>query len=146
MPDNLHIQVLSIPENTPQEQTLIHLVDSMQSILDERQLRHLRNAVLLREETQSTYLTKGLAVPHGRTTALESIYVTVGICKNEVSWPDDSQKVRLVFMIGVPTAMVTEYLTTMQKILRWHKNANIGDNGEWLGSEAELLDSLHNTL
>ena len=51
----------------------------MAEVLDERQSRHIKNAVLLREETQTTYLDHGLAVPHGRTTALDSMYVSVGI-------------------------------------------------------------------
>ncbi|MFQ7535156.1 MAG: hypothetical protein ACLRPT_08585 [Akkermansia muciniphila] len=35
----------------------------MAEVLDDRQLRHIKNAVLLREETQTTYLDHGLAVP-----------------------------------------------------------------------------------
>lgn len=49
-------------------------------------------------------------------------------------------------MLGVPTAMVTGYLTTMQKLLRWHKNAPLGPNGEWTGDEASLLASLQHAL
>ena len=47
---------------------------------------------------------------------------------------------------GVPAAMVTGYLTTMQKLLRWHKNAPLGPNGEWTGDEASLLASLQQAL
>lgn len=118
----------------------------MAGILDERQARHIKNAVLLREETQTTYLDHGLAVPHGRTTALDSMYVTVGISQEGICWPNDSQNAHLIVMLGVPTTMVTGYLTTMQKLLRWHKNAPLGPNGEWTGDEASLQASPQQAL
>ena len=141
MADNLQIHVRTFQPATTQEQALETLTDSMAEVLDERQLRHIKNAVLLREETQTTYLDHGLAVPHGRTSALDSMQVTVGVL-----WPDDARNAHLIVMLGVPTAMVTGYLTTMQKLLRWHKNAPLGPNGEWTGDEASLLASLQHAL
>ena len=73
MADNLQIHVRTFQPATTQEQALETLTDSMAEVLDERQLRHIKNAVLLREETQTTYLDHGLAVPHGRTSALDSM-------------------------------------------------------------------------
>ena len=146
MADNLQIHVRTFQPATTQEQALETLTDSMAEVLDERQLRHIKNAVLLREETQTTYLDHGLAVPHGRTSALDSMQVTVGISPEGVLWPDDARNAHLIVMLGVPTAMVTGYLTTMQKLLRWHKNAPLGHNGEWTGDEASLLASLQHAL
>ena len=77
--------------------------------------------------------------------ALDSMQVTVGISPEGVLWPDDSRNAHLIVMLGVP-AMVTGYLTTMQKLLRWHKNAPLGPNGEWTGDEASLLASLQQAL
>lgn len=65
MADNLQIHVRTFQPATTQEQALETLTDSMAEVLDERQLRHIKNAVLLREETQTTYLDHGLAVPTG---------------------------------------------------------------------------------
>lgn len=146
MADNLQIHVRTFQPATTQEQALETLTDSMAEVLDERQLRHIRNAVLLREETQTTYLDHGLAVPHGRTSALDSMQVTVGISPEGVLWPDGDRNAHLIVMLGVPTAMVTGYLTTMQKLLRWHKNAPLGPHGEWTGDEASLLASLQHAL
>ena len=39
--------------------------------------------------------------------------VTVGISPEGVLWPDDARNAHLIVMLGVPTAMVTGYLTTM---------------------------------
>lgn len=144
--DNLQIHVRTFQPSTTQAQALETLTDSMAEVLDDRQLRHIKNAVLLREETQTTYLDHGLAVPHGRTSALDSMQVTVGTSPEGVLWPDDSRNAHLIVMLGVPAAMVTGYLTTMQKLLRWHKNAPLGPNGEWTGDEASLLASLQQAL
>lgn len=83
--DNLQIHVRTFQPSTTQAQALETLTDSMAEVLDDRQLRHIKNAVLLREETQTTYLDHGLAVPHGRTSALDSMQVTVGISQRASS-------------------------------------------------------------
>lgn len=144
--DHIHIHVRTFQPATNQEQALLALTDSMADFLDERQLRHIKNAVLLREETQTTYLERGLAVPHGRTSALDSMQIAVGLSPEGILWPDASQKAHLIIMLGVPASMVTGYLTTMQKLLRWHKNAPLGSNGEWTRSEADLLSALQQAL
>ncbi len=114
--------------------------------LDENQIKQLQTAVLMREETQSTYLDNGLAVPHGRTAALTEIHLSVGLCPQGLNWPDEACKARLIVMLGVPVTMVTGYLTTMQKLLRWHKTAPLGADGEWTGDEASLLTALKQAL
>ena len=50
--DNLQIHVRTFQPSTTQAQALETLTDSMAEVLDDRQLRHIKNAVLLREETQ----------------------------------------------------------------------------------------------
>ncbi len=146
MADNFHIHIRTLAPNSTQEESLGVLINAMAETLDERQIRHLQTAVQMREETQSTYLDNGLAVPHGRTTALTEMHLCVGLCPDGVAWPDDTQKARLIVMLGVPTSMITAYLTTMQKLLRWHKSAPRGANGEWAGEEAALLKSLQQAL
>lgn len=145
MADNLHIHVQSFQPGVTQEQALETLIDAMADVLDERQLRHIKTAVLLREATQTTYLDQGLAVPHGRTTALDSIYISAGISREGIPWPNDEQRAHLIVMIGVPTAMVTGYLTTMQQLLRWHKNAPLS-GGAWADDAESLLTALQHAM
>lgn len=146
MADNPQIHVLTLQPETTQARALETLTDSMSSVLSERQLRHIKTAVLLREDTQTTYLDNGLAVPHGRTTALDSLYITAGLSPEGICWPDDSKQAHLIVMLGVPAGMVTDYLTTMQKLLRWHKNAPLGPHGEWTGDENSLLEALQQAM
>ena len=84
-------------------------------------LSNLKDAVLLREETASTYVGHNLAVPHARAAGLEDSYIVAGISKNGIDWPTENTKAHTVILIGVPENKISEYLRLLQKILKWYK-------------------------
>lgn len=97
----------------------------------------MKNAALERERTSSTFLGRGLAVPHGRTDALDEIRIAVAFSDEGVPWPDEERRARLVLLLGVPAAMIRDYLLLMQKILRWHKDTKTLDaDGRVLDADA----------
>lgn len=75
-----------------------------------------------REQTSSTFLGRGLAVPHGRTDALDEICISVGVSEDGILWPDEKRRAHLILLLGVPATMIRDYLLLMQKILRWHRS------------------------
>ena len=50
----------------------------MAGLIPDDKIDELREAVYLREDTASTYIGDGLAVPHGRISGLDDEYVVVG--------------------------------------------------------------------
>ena len=58
------------------------------------------SAVLQREETASTAVGFGIAIPHGESDAVTQTFVACLRLKHPVTW--DHDVVDLVFMIGVP--------------------------------------------
>lgn len=99
----------------------------MQGRVNAEVLEALQSAVLSREEASSTYLDRGLAVPHGRIPQLDSMTILVGASRDGVLWDAAGHKVFLAIMLGVPETMISGYLMTMQKILRWHKQSKLID-------------------
>lgn len=63
----------------------------------------LEEAVWAREETYSTGLGFGFAVPHCRSRAVEAVSIAVGRLKKEVEWgSNDGVPVRHVLLLAVP--------------------------------------------
>lgn len=90
-------------------------------------LAAMKEAALEREQTSSTYLGCGLAVPHGRSDKISSIRIAVGISEAGIPWGEDGEKAHLILLLGVPAVMIRDYLLLMQKILRWHKDTKTVD-------------------
>lgn len=99
------------------EEVLTHLVDALDAggVLASRD--EFLKAVLLREEISATGLESGLAIPHGKSTAVKKAAFAVARLKNPIStWEslDPNNQVQLVFLLAIPEA---EAGTTHLKLL-----------------------------
>ncbi|WP_238882221.1 PTS sugar transporter subunit IIA [Clostridium sp. YIM B02551] len=60
-------------------------------------------SVLMREEEFSTGVGNGIAIPHGKSKAVNEAMIVLGICKNFIEWDSlDGDPVKIIFMLGVP--------------------------------------------
>ncbi len=98
--------------------------------MPDKTLSDLREAVYLREDTASTYLEDGLAVPHGRISGLGAEYVVAGVSRGGVDWPTEDSRANLVVLVAVDRSRVAAYLSILQKIIKWRKS---------LGKSAALI-------
>ena len=75
--------------------------------------------ILERERISSTALAYDVAIPHARTDQCNEILLAVGRSVAGVDFGvPNSQPVRLVFLIGTPKRMVTEYLRVVGNLAR----------------------------
>ncbi|MCG3148328.1 MAG: PTS system fructose-specific EIIABC component [Verrucomicrobiae bacterium] len=75
--------------------------------------------ILERERVSNTALGHDVAIPHARTEQCREILIAVGRNTNGISFDaKDGQPVRLIFMIGTPKQMVTEYLRVVGNLAR----------------------------
>ena len=102
----------------------------------------MKAAALERERTSSTFLGRGLALPHGRTDALDEIRIAVGVSDSGIPWDEDGNRAHLVILLGVPASMIRDYLLLMQKILRWHKDTKTLDAAGRVVDAVALLSEL----
>ncbi len=102
----------------------------------------MKEAAVERERTSSTFLGRGLALPHGRAERLDRIVIAVGVSDEGVSWPDAESRAHLVLLLGVPAAKIRDYLLLMQKILRWHKETKTLDASGRVLDVAALIEEL----
>ena len=75
--------------------------------------------ILNRENISNTALGHDVAIPHARTDQCIDILVAVGRSAEGVDYESkDNGPVRLVFLIGTPKQMVTEYLRVVGHLAR----------------------------
>jgi mannitol/fructose-specific phosphotransferase system IIA component (Ntr-type) len=75
--------------------------------------------ILARENTGNTALGNAVAIPHARTDQCREIVVAVGRSAQGIDYgAADGQRVRLIFLIGTPKHLVTEYLRVVGGLAR----------------------------
>ena len=85
----------------------------------------VRNAALVlemmhrREELGSTGIGRGIAIPHGRTTAVAQLKIAFGYSKRGVAWGAmDGKPVHLVFMVlSPPHEQDNRYLPVLGRLV-----------------------------
>jgi fructose-specific phosphotransferase system IIA component len=80
------------------------------------------NEILQRERVSNTALGHDVAIPHARTDQCSDILIAVGRSREGIDFEaKDGNPVRLIFLIGTPKQMVTDYLRvvgTLARLLR----------------------------
>lgn len=80
-------------------------------------------SVLARESEASTAIGDGLAVPHGRTDAVDSIRVAAGIVEGVEDYhADDGVPVRVCFMVVTPESDAGLHLKVLARLARLMRN------------------------
>ena len=77
-----------------------------------------------REETLSTGIGMGIAIPHAKIEDCEEFFIAIGIQQgNGIEWNSiDGLDVKLIFLIGGPKELHQEYLTLLSKLTQTIKD------------------------
>lgn len=92
-------------------------------------------SALAREAQESTYVGRGLAVPHARVAGLPGAAVYVARCEEGIAWPQ--QAADTVVLLAVPEEAPELYLQLLSKTMRWRMKGQ---------SLAELREQLAKVL
>ena len=80
--------------------------------------------LLARERIESTCLGNEIAFPHARTDSLKGMVLAIGRSTKGVWFENSGQSVKLIFVIGTPKRMVTDYLSVVGGLARLLKDAS----------------------
>jgi mannitol/fructose-specific phosphotransferase system IIA component (Ntr-type) len=78
--------------------------------------------LLARERIESTCLGNEIAFPHARTDSLKGMVLAIGRSTQGVWFENSGQNVKLIFVIGTPKRMVTDYLSVVGGLARLLKD------------------------
>ena len=74
--------------------------------------------VIAREAIQTTYMGHGIAFPHARTELVKRIVLGIGRSAGGVAFGESGELAQLIFVIGVPQRMITDYLVSVGALAR----------------------------
>ena len=74
--------------------------------------------LLAREELDTTYLGKAVALPHARTKHVNKIVMAIGRSDQGVSFNDSDEDVKLMFVLGTTKSNPTDYLMCVSSLVK----------------------------
>lgn len=70
-----------------------------------------RNAVIEREKEHTTGIGCGIAVAHGKSREVDSLFMALGVSENGIEFGScDGKPIQLLFLVSNPPEMESEYL------------------------------------
>src|SRR6516162_8463307 len=81
--------------------------------------------VLAREKTHQSVVEDGVAFPHVRTDLVDEIVIGVGRSRAGIPFGENRQRAHLVFVIGVPERLLSDYLICVGTLARLVKDETI---------------------
>ena len=102
--DLLHKQGINLNFNpSTKDECINELVDIMDKTGNLNDKEEYKKAILAREELSTTGIGDGIAIPHGKTSAVKNASLAAAISKNGVDYDSlDGAPAKLFFMIAVP--------------------------------------------
>jgi mannitol/fructose-specific phosphotransferase system IIA component (Ntr-type) len=127
--DLLHEQqvILRLRSRKPAN-AIREIVDVLASDISGRKIDNAEaflEQVLAREQTHPSAVENGVAFPHARTDLVDEIVIGVGRSRAGISFGENQQRAHLIFVIGVPERLLSDYLVCVGTLARLVKNETI---------------------
>lgn len=109
--------------------------------LPDRQAEAISRVLVRREELGSTGVGRGIAIPHGRTLAVNRLRLAFGTQPAGIEYQAiDGRPVHALFLIVAPPLEVAnQYLPILGKIAQFAREPDVPERLKRLGSPAELF-------
>jgi PTS system fructose-specific IIC component/PTS system nitrogen regulatory IIA component len=99
------------------EEVFEELVDRFCQTINSDAREEILDALRQREMKMSTGIQKGVAIPHGKTNAVDRVYGLLGISRKGIDYEAlDGNPVHLLFMVLGPTGDSEKHLKVLQRM------------------------------
>ncbi len=122
-----------------QSGALRELVDLFADNPAVKDLDALHEALLSREKANSTCVGNGVAFPHARTDVVDKIVLAAGRSIAGVKFDSSPEPIHLIFMIGTPKALISDYLVCIGSLARYVKDQQICERLMQAKTPAEFI-------
>lgn len=114
-PDSIKAPLTS----TDKQGVISELVDLLAQTGRVRDPAALKDAVWTREQTRTTGIGHGLAIPHGKAAGLDSLAMAIGKPAQPMDFQAiDGRPVRLVVLLASPTDRTSDHIQALARITR----------------------------
>ena len=98
--------------------------------------------VLAREQTHPSIVENSVVFPHSRTDLVDEIVIGVGRSRAGIGFGENQQRANLIFVIGVPERLLSDYLVCVGTIARLAKDDAIRSRLLNVETAREFVDAL----
>lgn len=117
--------VLPNLEVSNKAEILERLVSSLEGKVSAEESEKILEAVKEREGIMSTGVGKGLAIPHGKTPAIEQTYAAFAVLKEPIEYEAiDHKPVKMVFLLAGPQSSNSLHIKMLSRISRLMNNSD----------------------
>lgn len=121
---------------------LVDLLDSCGQLLDREVALQ---AVLTREQTRSTGIGSGIAIPHGKCTAVKELVMAIGIAAEPIDFESvDGKPVSIIILLVSPAEKTGPHIQALAKISRLMLDGEFRQGLRNAGSADEAYELLSN--
>jgi len=98
-------------------------------------------AVLAREQTRSTGIGSGIAIPHGKSSAAKELVMAIGIAKEPIEFESiDNKPVGIIILLVSPPDQTGPHIQALARISRLMLDATFKNQLEKAASPEEVYD------
>ena len=95
--------------------------------------------VFKREEMENTVVGFKVAIPHGKSEFINSPQIVFAKLKEEIFWGDPDEKVKYIFLLGVPTVSAGEHIKILMSLSKKILDEKFREKLEMTDDKEELL-------
>ena len=130
-------------ESNDKQSAITELVDllNVNGWLQDREA--VLEAVLTREQTRSTGIGSGIAIPHGKCRAVKKLVMAIGIAAEPIDFASiDNKPVKIVILLVSPVDQTGPHIQALASISRLMLNEQFRQRLESVTSAEEVYDLL----
>ena len=95
--------------------------------------------VFKREEMENTVVGFKVAIPHGKSEFINSPQIVFAKLKEEIFWGDPDEKVKYIFLLGVPSESAGEHIKILMNLSKKILDEKFREKLEMTDDKGELL-------
>lgn len=123
------------------EEVINELVDVLDASGLVKDKADVLDSVLMREQTRSTGIGSGIAIPHGKSKGVNSLVMSIGIASNPVDFESiDGKPVTIVVLLASPTGQTGPHIQALASISRLMLDESLRKKMETAQSAEEVYD------
>ena len=106
-------------EGKDKESAITELVDLLAASGQLKNRDVVLESVLMREETRSTGIGSGIAIPHGKCNGIEELVMAIGIASNPIEFDSiDHKPVSIICLLASPVDRTGPHIQALARISR----------------------------
>lgn len=117
---------------------LVSLISNTKKVKNKKALLE---AIIKREELESTGIGEGVAVPHARTDAVKDVAIAFGLSKEGVEFDSvDRKPANFIFLVVAPKKKDIEYIKLLASVARLLSRGDFRKRAKKVSSYKEMIE------